>query len=155
MRESTVRSAFVTLAMAVSAVAAAVLAGQAIAAARDHSVTAPRVLLDYAAPGADQAAGRLQSSLAPRCYGILLASIRPGAGQTTRAGIEQALPTEARKMFALVDRALRVSLGAGVVSLLDTSLQPIDAGTLLAVVQRGSAALPPTAYMGMSWVDLA
>ena len=152
MRESTLRSTFVTVAMALSAVAAIALAIQAIGAARDRSTTARRVLFDYAALSAEQGTTRLQSSLGNPTYRILVVAARMDA-KASRASLRADLPPDAQAMFDKVERVYRVGPGSQVVTLLgDSQASTAEAAKVFRAVDQGTKQLPPTAYSGMNWI---
>lgn len=129
---------------------AGLLALEAARAARNHQDVTERVLLDYAALGAEGVATRLQASLAGRLFPLLGA-----VGLTaspTRARLAAGQGTAAADLAASV--AWAAQLGADG-SLIPT---PLDSAHLppaaLAAIVRGAAAkLPDGAYMGVVAVD--
>jgi signal transduction histidine kinase len=151
MRESMLRSTFVTVAMGLSAVAAVALATQAVGAARDRSATARRVLLDYAALSAEQGSARLQTSLGNPTYRVLIAAAQM-RGKLSRESFRAGLPPDAQAMFDKVERIYRVGPGAQVVTLLGDPVTTVEAARIFRAVDQGTKLLPPTAYSGMNWV---
>ena len=149
MRVSPLRSAFVTVAMVLSAIASVALAAQAVGAAHSHSATAYQVLVDYAALSAEQGTIRLQSSLGNPIYRILIAAAE-ARGQVPRASLRAGLPADAQAMFDSVQRIYRLGADARVVSLVGEPVTTAEAAMVLRAVTRGTRLLPPTAYSGMN-----
>jgi signal transduction histidine kinase len=146
MQGTTIRSAFVTVAMAASAVLTSVLAVQAVGAARDRATTARSVLLDYAALGAEQASARLGNRLGATSYAILWAAGRPGVEGSSMERVAEAVPDDARALLARLTLLHIDSTGT-----VTSSGQAPEAGVTEAVLVA-SRLLPPDSRYGMTWI---
>jgi signal transduction histidine kinase len=156
MRPATLRATFVTVLLVLTVLIATLLTQQAVSADRDHRASAERVLRDYAALGADGAAGRLQAALSARFYGVLvaaaeLASVTPAGVASVRAGTTGA----ARDVASRFSRLARVDTATGHVEFAGAALSPGDAKALADTIRAALKALPQSAYLGMQWLTTA
>jgi signal transduction histidine kinase len=137
MRPASARPVIVAAMLGLTAILAAVLAAQAVSAARDHRASAERVLHDYAALGAEGTAQRLKSALSGRFSTVLLtaAALEHGVAPTV-AELRARLAGPSHDLLDDASRILRVAPG-------DTLAPTLRAATL---------ALPDYAYFGLTWV---
>ncbi|MFI5231408.1 MAG: sensor histidine kinase [Gemmatimonadales bacterium] len=138
MRPSTARPAIVAAMLGLTAVLAAVLAAQAVSAARDHRASAERVLHDYAALGAEGTAQRLKSALSARFSTVLLAAaaLDRGGGAPTVAAVRARLAGPPHELLDDASRIMRVT--------------PAD--SLAPTLRTATLALPDYAYFGLMWI---
>src|SRR5215217_6994949 len=101
MRPAAARLVIVAGMLGLTGVLAAVLTAQAVSAARNHRVTAERVLHDYAALGAEGVAQRLKAALNGRFSAVLLAiAAQPDSRQPlTVSAMRAALSGNARDVL--------------------------------------------------------
>jgi signal transduction histidine kinase len=141
MRPAPARPVIVAAMLGLTAILAAMLAAQAVFAARDHRASAERVLRDYAALGAEGTAQRLKSALGGRFSSVLLAAaaLDRGAAAPTVAELRTRLTGPARDLLDNASRVMHVAAG----------------DTLAAALRSATLALPDYAYFGMMWVPRA
>jgi signal transduction histidine kinase len=137
MRPASVRPVIVAAMLGLTAVLAAVLTSQAVSAARDHRISAERVLHDYAALSAEGTAQRLKGALSGRFSMVLLAAAADGGiTEPTVSALRPRLSGAARDVLDDSSRIVRVTPG--------DSLAPL--------LSDATAALPGYAYFGLTWL---
>ena len=137
MRPASVRPVIVAAMLGLTAVLAAVLTTQAVSAARDHRISAERVLHDYAALSAEGTAQRVKGALSGRFSMVLLAAAADrGITAPTVAALRPKLSGTARDVLDDSSRIVRVTPG--------DSLAPL--------LSAATAALPGYAYFGLKWL---
>jgi signal transduction histidine kinase len=138
MRPAAVRPVIVAAMLALTAVLAAVLTAEGVSAARDHRVSAERVLHDYAALGAEGIAQRLKGALNGRFSTVLLAAAADhGAAPPTVTALRATITGTARELLDDSIRIVRV-----------TATDP-----LAPLLREATTALPSYAYyFDLAWM---
>ncbi len=141
MRPASARPVIITVMLGLTGGLAAVLAVQAVSAARDHRASAERVLHDYAALGAEGTAQRLKGALSGRFSTVLLtaAALDRGANAPTVAELRARLAGPPHELLDDASRIMRIT--------------PADA--LAPTLRTATLALPDYAYFGLMWATRA
>jgi signal transduction histidine kinase len=152
MREPTRRSNLVAVILGLTALLSAILAAQAVSAARDQRASAERVLRDYAALGAEGAALRLKGQLGARFNPVLLAAASPRDGSPAKAAdMRSALTGGARDVFEHASAIVRIDPTSHAVRASGAPLSPAAANSLVRSVSEATPTLPGYAYFGLAW----